>query len=250
MAWIAASGVCEGEVVVVESFRDPRRGRVPSPAAPLVAAHARGRGRDVRVGGLDMHPDRETGEATVCAASYLDPESGLPVGIAIGARSDDDRGIAIARDVTESWMAVMRTRRLTLFDGAPRRCRGRFEESDVVLVVGGESGAPSGAGHAETPQAEVHTVDERMVVRPEWLAGRTRIGMALGEHAHAGLTEELITTLAGVGPLTVEDRRSRSIGAKTPGTPFGRVARTAAHRSLAGSRHSSVARASRYCPEV
>ncbi|MFC4564522.1 hypothetical protein ACFO4E_21915 [Nocardiopsis mangrovi] len=197
------------------------------------------------MGALDTRPDRETGAATVCAASYLDPDSGLPVGIAIGARSDDDRGVAIARDVTESWMAVMRTRRLALFDGVPCRCRGRSEASDVVLAVGGPSGVHPGVGCAGESPAEVHAVDERMVIRPEWLAGRTRIGMAVGEGTDAGLVGELIAALAGVGPLTVDDRRCRDTGAWSQDAPFGGAARTAAQGALEGSRHSSVARASR-----
>ncbi|WP_157036240.1 hypothetical protein [Streptomonospora alba] len=245
LVWLAASGVRKGEIVVLQCFRDPHRGWVPCPAAPLVAAHADGRGREVRTYELDMAP--EAGEdATVCAASYIDPRTGLPVGVAIGARSDDAGAMAIARDVTESWMAVMRSRRLLLCDRSCGSGCARIDSSDVVFVLG-DAPAAEACGIAvrpEHPRAAVHVVDDRMVVAPEWLAGRRDVGVVLGENVRPTLVRTLLSALDGVGPVVVDHCVPRAGGAGVQAPTSVDARGDARHRVPVSGRQSAVARAS------
>ncbi|GAA4897903.1 hypothetical protein GCM10023405_16690 [Streptomonospora salina] len=247
MVWLAASGVRQGEIVVLHCFRDPHRGWVPSPAAPLVAAHASGRGREVRTGDLDMASEAQTGSATVCAASYIDPRTGLPAGVAIGARADDAGAMAIARDVTESWMAVMRSRRLLLCNGRCGSGCPRIDSSDVVFVVG-DAPAEEACGSAVRPEhpraAATHFVDERMAVAPEWLAGRRDVGAVLGENVRATLVRTLISALDGLGPVVVDPcvPRDGGVGIQEPSSVDAKG--NPRHRVPVSGRQSAVARAS------
>ena len=86
--------------------------------------------------------------------------------------------------------------------------RAIVAESDLVLVVG--SGNSSNSRRlvelAHRWGARSELVDDVGEIHPEWLAGTQVVGLTAGASAPPGLIEEIITALAGLGPLEVSER--------------------------------------------
>ena len=81
--------------------------------------------------------------------------------------------------------------------------------SDVVLVLGAEDEPDTRklTGLARAAHAKAHVVADSGQIFPSWLAGVTTIGLAETVSARAGLAGEITTALAGLGPLSVTQRK-------------------------------------------
>jgi 4-hydroxy-3-methylbut-2-enyl diphosphate reductase len=82
------------------------------------------------------------------------------------------------------------------------------DEADVVIVLG--SGNSSNSLRlvevAERHGAPAHLIDDVTELRPEWLTGRTSVGITAGASAPAHLVDEVIAALGALGPLEVVER--------------------------------------------
>ncbi|HEV3053642.1 MAG TPA: 4-hydroxy-3-methylbut-2-enyl diphosphate reductase [Solirubrobacteraceae bacterium] len=79
---------------------------------------------------------------------------------------------------------------------------------DVVLVVGAENSSNSKrlvevSERAGTP---AHLIADASAIRPEWIAGRTRIGLTAGASAPESLVGQVVDALDGIGTVTVSER--------------------------------------------
>ena len=80
-------------------------------------------------------------------------------------------------------------------------------QADLVLVVGSRNSSNSRqlverAKRLGTPS---HLIDDVGDIRPEWLAGADSIGLSAGASAPPQLVHEVVTALAGLGPVTVTE---------------------------------------------
>jgi 4-hydroxy-3-methylbut-2-en-1-yl diphosphate reductase len=82
------------------------------------------------------------------------------------------------------------------------------EDTDLVLVLGSPNSSNSLrlAEVAERAGTEAHLIDDATEIRPEWLAGSTRIGITAGASAPPHLVDEVIGTLQALGPVEVSER--------------------------------------------
>ena len=81
-------------------------------------------------------------------------------------------------------------------------------ESDLVLVVGSVNSSNS-VRLVEVSEKEgtpARLIDDHMQLDPAWLAGTRTIGLTAGASAPERLVQQVIDELAGLGPVTVEDR--------------------------------------------
>jgi 4-hydroxy-3-methylbut-2-enyl diphosphate reductase len=53
-----------------------------------------------------------------------------------------------------------------------------------------------------------HLIDDAGDVRPQWLAGVRTIGLTAGASAPPHLVDEVVSALAGLGPVTVTEHRT------------------------------------------
>jgi 4-hydroxy-3-methylbut-2-enyl diphosphate reductase len=81
-------------------------------------------------------------------------------------------------------------------------------KSDLVLVFGSANSSNSKrlVEVAERCGVESYLVDDVGEVRPEWLAGRHRIGVTAGASAPPHLVDALVDALSGLGPVTSSTR--------------------------------------------
>lgn len=86
--------------------------------------------------------------------------------------------------------------------GAIRRAA---EVSDVVIVAGPRDCADSRqvCQVVAAAGAEAHLAGQADDIRPEWLDRSSAIGLTAGLGARPELTDEVLTTLSGLGPLSV-----------------------------------------------
>lgn len=84
------------------------------------------------------------------------------------------------------------------------------EEADLVLVVG--SGNSSNSQRlvelARRRGTRAHLIDEARDIRPAWLEGVSTVGLTAGASAPHHLVEEVVVTLAGLGPVTVTEHET------------------------------------------
>jgi 4-hydroxy-3-methylbut-2-en-1-yl diphosphate reductase len=136
----ASAGMQRGEIVVPTHVGDPVHGLLRCPAAPLVAASLRARGRPVRIGDLP-------GEASADADARLylvtcPREDGGTVAVAAAAPPGDALSAAAARTAVEEWAAVCADRSL-LLAGSPW-CSGALHAADAATQAASEH---QGNGH-------------------------------------------------------------------------------------------------------
>jgi 4-hydroxy-3-methylbut-2-enyl diphosphate reductase len=170
---LAVSGVSTGEVVVVSRFVHPRRGPVRCPAASVVAGSMAGSELRIR--------RAELGSGTggmLFTVSYLDRD-GRAIGIGAAVSLADPLAMNVAREVVDSWSAVLRTRRALVADTGPAcvdecgllavarmRVREFAARGDAVVQVG-----PATARLAGTiPVEAVADVDRLVGVDPDQLS--------------------------------------------------------------------------------
>ncbi len=80
--------------------------------------------------------------------------------------------------------------------------------SDLVLVVGSDNSSNS-VRLVEVSEREgtpARLIDDHTMLDPAWLAGTRTIGLTAGASAPEKLVRRVIDELAGLGPVTVEDR--------------------------------------------
>jgi 4-hydroxy-3-methylbut-2-enyl diphosphate reductase len=81
-------------------------------------------------------------------------------------------------------------------------------ESDLVLVVGSENSSNS-VRLVEVSEKEgtpARLIDDHTALDPAWLVETRTIGLTAGASAPEQLVQKVIDELAGLGPVTVEDR--------------------------------------------
>jgi 4-hydroxy-3-methylbut-2-en-1-yl diphosphate reductase len=79
-------------------------------------------------------------------------------------------------------------------------------QCDVVIVVGSPNSSNSNRLRevAEHMGAEAYMVDRAADLRPEWVAGKRRVGVTAGASAPEVLVQEVIAKLRGLGAASVE----------------------------------------------
>jgi 4-hydroxy-3-methylbut-2-enyl diphosphate reductase len=83
-------------------------------------------------------------------------------------------------------------------------------DADVVLVVGSENSSNSCrlVELAQRRGTPAHLIDAVADIRSEWLAAARVVGLTAGASAPPRLVDDVIAALAGLGPLTVTERRT------------------------------------------
>jgi 4-hydroxy-3-methylbut-2-enyl diphosphate reductase len=81
-------------------------------------------------------------------------------------------------------------------------------DCDVVLVLGSRNSSNSNrlVEVARRHGASAHLLDSQADLRLSWLAGRRRIGVTAGASAPPELVQEVVDCLAGLGPISIEER--------------------------------------------
>jgi 4-hydroxy-3-methylbut-2-enyl diphosphate reductase len=84
------------------------------------------------------------------------------------------------------------------------------EECDLILVVGSANSSNSLrlVEVARRLGKPAHLIDDAADVRPQWLAGVEAVGMTAGASTPPHLVDEVVTALAGLGPVTVTEHRT------------------------------------------
>jgi 4-hydroxy-3-methylbut-2-enyl diphosphate reductase len=86
--------------------------------------------------------------------------------------------------------------------------RAVAREADLVLVVGSENSSNSKrlVEVAEREGTPGRLIDDETDLDPAWLAGKETIALTAGASAPEELVQRVIDELAGLGPVSVEDR--------------------------------------------
>ena len=220
---LAAHGV--SPAVRAEAAR--RSLRVVDATCPLVAKvhaearHARQRGDTIVLVGHRDHEEvegtlGEAGAEAVVVESVDDVEALQP--------TDPDRvtwltQTTLASDETDEIVSAVRER----FPGARRppsddicyattnrqeAVREVAAHCDLVLVVGSPNSSNSVrlVEVAERAGARARLVDDATHVRPDWLAGASRVGITAGASAPPHLVDTLVEALRGLGPVVTTTR--------------------------------------------
>jgi 4-hydroxy-3-methylbut-2-enyl diphosphate reductase len=86
-----------------------------------------------------------------------------------------------------------------------RAVRAVAADADLVLVVGSPNSSNSVrlAEVASRGGVPAHLVDDAGELDLRWLADARRVGVSAGASAPGHLVDDLVTTLSGLGPVTV-----------------------------------------------
>ncbi|MGW6456859.1 4-hydroxy-3-methylbut-2-enyl diphosphate reductase [Streptomyces sp. NPDC055078] len=81
-------------------------------------------------------------------------------------------------------------------------------QADLVLVLGSANSSNSVrlVEVARTAGTPAHLIEDASRIRPDWLCDAATIGLSAGASAPPALVQETLSTLAGLGPLTVQER--------------------------------------------
>ncbi|WP_045746947.1 MULTISPECIES: 4-hydroxy-3-methylbut-2-enyl diphosphate reductase [Actinoplanes] len=84
------------------------------------------------------------------------------------------------------------------------------DECDLVLVVGSANSSNSLrlVEVAQRRGVDAYLIEDAGDVRPQWLDGVRAVGLTAGASAPPHLVDEVIARLAGLGPVTVTERRT------------------------------------------
>jgi 4-hydroxy-3-methylbut-2-en-1-yl diphosphate reductase len=129
-----------GEVLVPTHVGDPVHGLLSCPAAPLVAASLRAKGRTVRIGNLPGEASAD-GDARLYLVTCPGKDGGT-VALAAAAAPGDAWSAAAARAAVEEWAAVCADRSL-LLAGTPW-CSGALLAASAAREAASEH---AGTGH-------------------------------------------------------------------------------------------------------
>jgi 4-hydroxy-3-methylbut-2-en-1-yl diphosphate reductase len=82
-------------------------------------------------------------------------------------------------------------------------------DCDLLLVIGSENSSNSKrlVEVAEREGCRAALIDDETGIDPEWLAGAETVGVTAGASAPEVLVDRLLDALAGLGPVTVEERQ-------------------------------------------
>jgi 4-hydroxy-3-methylbut-2-enyl diphosphate reductase len=85
-------------------------------------------------------------------------------------------------------------------------------ESDVVLVVGSRNSSNSNrlVEVAARGGCSAHLVEDEHEVDPGWIAGARTVGLTAGASAPEIVVERVVAAIAGLGPVSVEERATTS----------------------------------------
>ncbi|MFE9662541.1 4-hydroxy-3-methylbut-2-enyl diphosphate reductase [Streptomyces sp. NPDC005955] len=81
-------------------------------------------------------------------------------------------------------------------------------EADLVLVLGSENSSNSVrlVELARTAGTPAHLIEDCSRIRPDWLRNAATVGLSAGASAPHDLVRQTLSALAGLGPLTVQER--------------------------------------------
>jgi 4-hydroxy-3-methylbut-2-enyl diphosphate reductase len=94
-------------------------------------------------------------------------------------------------------------------------------DCDVVLVVGSPNSSNSNrlVEVAQRGGARAYLVDSQKDLHLSWLAGARRVGVTAGASAPPELVQQVVDCLAGLGPISVEERSTGSENVSFPLPP-------------------------------
>jgi len=161
----ASAGMQRGEVLVPTHVGDPVHGVLSCPAAPLVAASLRARGRTVRIGDLPSEASAD-GDARLYLVTCPREEGGT-VAVAAAAAPGDAWSAAAARAAVEEWAAVCANRSL-LLAGTPW-CSGALHAASAARAAASEHAGTGQQVYVLTPAA----------MPPESMAALSDLGAAI-----------------------------------------------------------------------
>ncbi|HXZ64770.1 MAG TPA: hypothetical protein VEH05_08545 [Streptosporangiaceae bacterium] len=146
---VASAGLRRGEVVVPTRVGDAVHGVLSCPAAPLVAASLRARGRPVRLADLTSQPPADA-DARLFLVT-CPQEDGGTAAVAAAAAPGDALSAAAARAAVEEWAAVCGNRSL-LMAGTPW-CSGALHAAGAARQAAAENQGTGRRVHVLTPAA-------------------------------------------------------------------------------------------------
>ncbi|HEY2641150.1 MAG TPA: hypothetical protein VGI66_14880 [Streptosporangiaceae bacterium] len=111
---VSGISIERGDVLVPTSIGDPVNGVLSCPAAPLVAATLRAKGRPVRTADVPCCDDSTTDGDAVVYLSTCPQQDGSTAAIAAAAAPGDGLSLAAARAAVEEWAAVGASRTLLM----------------------------------------------------------------------------------------------------------------------------------------
>jgi 4-hydroxy-3-methylbut-2-enyl diphosphate reductase len=81
-------------------------------------------------------------------------------------------------------------------------------DSDVVIVLGSENSSNSKrlVEVAQRSGAVAHLADDASQILPEWLLGKSTVGITAGASAPPNLVDEVVAMLRALGPVDVDER--------------------------------------------
>jgi 4-hydroxy-3-methylbut-2-en-1-yl diphosphate reductase len=81
-------------------------------------------------------------------------------------------------------------------------------DSDVVIVLGSENSSNSQrlVEVAQRVGAVAHLADDASQILPEWLLGKSTVGITAGASAPPNLVDEVVAMLRALGPVDVDER--------------------------------------------
>lgn len=145
----ASAGLERGEVVVPTQVKDPLHGLLSCPAAPLVAASLRAKGRPVRL--ADVTCDSSADPDARLYLTTCPREDGSTAALAAAAAPKDALSASAARAAVEEWAAVCASRSL-LIAGSPW-CSGAVHAASAARQAAAEYHGTGHRVHVLTPAA-------------------------------------------------------------------------------------------------
>jgi 4-hydroxy-3-methylbut-2-enyl diphosphate reductase len=216
-----------GVAPAVRAEADRRGLNVIDATCPLVAkvhAEARrfvGRGDTVLLVGHADHDEVEgtLGEAPGRIALVESPEQAARVQVSDPAKVAYVLQTTLAVDDAAETVAALRER-FPEIESSPsddicyattnrqNAVAAIARDVDVMIVVGSSNSSNSQrlvevSGRLGTP---AYLVDDATRLMPEWLEGRSRIGITAGASAPPHLVDEVVATLRALGPIEVSER--------------------------------------------
>lgn len=164
-------------------------------------------------GTLGEAPDRTVVVETVDAAASLEVPDPARVAYLMQTTLAVDEATSVAAAIKERFPAARGPGSDDICYATTNRqrsLRAVAAESDLVLVVGSANSSNSVrlVEIAERIGTPAHLVDDVTDVDLRWLAGIGAVGVTAGASAPAALVRGLVDNLAGLGPVTVTERRT------------------------------------------
>ncbi len=158
-------------------------------------------------GTLGEAPDDMVVVEDVAAAATVEPRDPDRVAYAMQTTLAVDESEEIARVLRSRFPALAAPPSEDICYATTNRqraVRALAARADLVLVVGSPNSSNSRrlAEVAGRAGARAHLLDDAGELDPAWLAGARHVGVTAGASAPQHLVEELVSCLAGFGPIT------------------------------------------------